>query len=598
MDGAQGPAPGPAPGPVIFTDPSPASPVSESDRSGVRRAPVASAARTVASMHGPQDADEARRQSAELAPLASQISVGMTALQERQRRVETILEQTQNASEGAAIAHEDQMTSLTEDMREMRNRMNSVEGTVNGLRGDIGRLLQQPGAFGFGSQQHQPGAFAFGPQQHQPAPVFGAFGAASVPDPTQPFTFSAAAPMELDNQRGRDLYSRPRRRARRAASGDTPHDHQASILLPAAHARHESATDRVPRRRSLSPLGHDFHDSRTPAHFGHGRSPSPPRGTMISRSRSRSPSGRSSPPRRRRARSRSRTRSPSGRSQRTPPSRRRMRSRTPSPGPRPQLFKSMAPDKFTGVDQNLDLDDWITQVERYFRIADTPDKYMVDVAAACLSGPASKAWAGIESSMKRNHEVIDIDAFYHAMKNSFGQVFPEQQIRKSLKTLRQETTVAKYARLFQAKVGQLRHKPMASEDQIDYFMQGLKEPIRRACHWDPAGKGPFANLSRLIEYATAFEMSLREDVQAKPSATATLTGEKRGKALYQKGKNQGTNQASNQHPSWILASLLSNQQQSLTVMCPSRSRAGSPPSTPEAAVSGSTLCSMDSASTA
>ena len=158
--------------------------------------------------------------------------------------------------------------------------------------------------------------------------------------------------MELDNQRGRDLYSRPHRRARRTASGDTPHDHQASILLPAAHARHESVTDRVPRRRSLSPLGHDFHDSRTPAHFGHGRSPSPPRGTVISRSRSRSPLGRSSPPRRhrarsrsrsrspsgrssplrrRRARSRSRTRSPSGRSQRTPPSRRRMRSRTPSP---------------------------------------------------------------------------------------------------------------------------------------------------------------------------------------------------------------------------------------------------------------------------
>ena len=103
-------------------------------------------------MHGPRDADEARRQSAELAPLASQISVGMTALQDRQRRVEVILEQTQNAAEGTAIAHEDQMTSLTEDMSEMKNRMNSVESSVNGLRGDIGRLLQQPRAFGFGSQ--------------------------------------------------------------------------------------------------------------------------------------------------------------------------------------------------------------------------------------------------------------------------------------------------------------------------------------------------------------------------------------------------------------------------------------------------------------
>ena len=138
---------------------------------------------------------------------------------------------------------------------------------------------------------------------------------------------------------------------------------------------------------------------------------------------------------------------------------------------------------------------------------------MVDVAAACLLGPASKAWAGIESSMKRNHEEITIEAFYNALKTSFGQVFPEQQIWKTLKSL----IVAKFAWVFQAKVGQLRNKPMAQKDEIDYFLQGLKEPIRRACHWDPAGKGPFGNQNRVIEYATAFEMSLQDDVQAKPS---------------------------------------------------------------------------------
>ena len=101
------------------------------------------------------------------------------------------------------------MTALTEEVHDIRDQMSTMDITVNGLTGAVNSLKDRIGRL------VQPRAFGVGSHQHQTTPAFGAFGAASAPDPSHPFTFSAAAPMELDNQRGRDLYSRPRQRSRR-----------------------------------------------------------------------------------------------------------------------------------------------------------------------------------------------------------------------------------------------------------------------------------------------------------------------------------------------------------------------------------------------
>ncbi len=477
------------------------------------------------------DENEALQREITLAPYAHQISLGLTALQERQTRLEAQTRQHQNSTDAYIISQDEQMVSLTDEVHEVSDQLANIDSNLQAFRVEMARFLpyaQSAGAFG-------PPAVPFG---GVPAPVAGPFG--GIPAPAFPGVFgaatepaAAAAPMDMDGTRGRDMYTNRNsgsRRTRRAASRDVPY--QASTPLLGHPLTFGRSVSPPLRTRAESPS--DPRRTRTSSHC------SPPRGTRLSPDRSST----SPAPRRRRARSRSRSRS------RSPPARsqRRARSRTPSPGPKPHFIRNMAPDKFTGTDQNFDLDDWITQVERYFRLTHTPDRYMVDLAAAFLSGPASKAWAGIEKTMKQKGEEITIEDFYQTMKTNFGQVFPEMQIRKALKSLKQETTVAKYARLFQAKVGQLIHKPMAQADQIDYFLNGLKEPIRRQCHWNPGGNGPFASLSKLIEYAISYELSQRENHQTSASASASAAatasaadkGQKRGTELYH--KNKGFNQ--------------------------------------------------------
>jgi hypothetical protein len=52
---------------------------------------------------------------------------------------------------------------------------------------------------------------------------------------------------------------------------------------------------------------------------------------------------------------------------------------------------------------------------------------------------------------------------------------------------------------------------MAQADQVNYFLQGVKEPIRLACLWDPSIGGPFQSLQSLAEYAVAYDISHNRD---------------------------------------------------------------------------------------
>ena len=96
---------------------------------------------------------------------------------------------------------------------------------------------------------------------------------------------------------------------------------------------------------------------------------------------------------------------------------------------------------------------------------------------------------------------------------TYGETFPKQKFRQELKTLRQTDTVEEYARAFMTILRQLK-VPMSQLDQIDQFMQGLKEPLRMQCVWDPSSQGPFNDLQRLIAYATAHDVSHRVQHEA------------------------------------------------------------------------------------
>ena len=56
---------------------------------------------------------------------------------------------------------------------------------------------------------------------------------------------------------------------------------------------------------------------------------------------------------------------------------------------------------------------------------------------------------------QRNQEV-SLTVLYEALSTSYGQIFPEQRLRRKLKTLRQISTVEQYGRIFLTTVGQLK----------------------------------------------------------------------------------------------------------------------------------------------
>jgi hypothetical protein len=96
--------------------------------------------------------------------------------------------------------------------------------------------------------------------------------------------------------------------------------------------------------------------------------------------------------------------------------------------------------------------------------------------------------------------------------------FSQSKSFDELKTLRQIDRVEEYARAFMTIIGQLK-VPMSELDQVDHFMQGLKEPLRKQCIWDSARRGPFQDLHKLIAYATSHDVSHRvQHESASPDA--------------------------------------------------------------------------------
>ena len=139
------------------------------------------------------------------------------------------------------------------------------------------------------------------------------------------------------------------------------------------------------------------------------------------------------------------------------------------------IMKSIAPEKFSGSDRDQDVEDWINQMSRFLRVSQIDETLQVDVAASCLTGLASRAWSSVENMRRQHNQVTTLDFLFETLRTSYGQIFPEQKLRQKLKTLRQISTVEQYARIFLTTVGQLK-VPMSQLDQIDQFLQGLREP--------------------------------------------------------------------------------------------------------------------------
>ena len=104
------------------------------------------------------------------------------------------------------------------------------------------------------------------------------------------------------------------------------------------------------------------------------------------------------------------------------------------------------PDKFSGTDAQQDIESWIMQVGRYIRLQNVPVQVQVDIAAACLTGSAAKAWHAAEQMLRKaNKDVTSLDLFFATMRADYGQLFTEQKVRQQIRSFKQQKSVDKYA---------------------------------------------------------------------------------------------------------------------------------------------------------
>lgn len=113
-----------------------------------------------------------------------------------------------------------------------------------------------------------------------------------------------------------------------------------------------------------------------------------------------------------------------------------------------QCYEVHFPREVLRPRQRQDVEDWINQMDRFMRVAQLDESLQVGLAASSLTGPAYKAWASIENMRRHRKQEVALDFLYETLRTSYRQIFPEQRLRRKLKTLCQISTVEQYARIF------------------------------------------------------------------------------------------------------------------------------------------------------
>ena len=84
-------------------------------------------------------------------------------------------------------------------------------------------------------------------------------------------------------------------------------------------------------------------------------------------------------------------------------------------------------------------------------MAQVPEKLWADTAAASLTGSPLKVWTATEIQRTAEKKPITLEHVLDALRVTYGQLFPEQNIRQQLMSLTRAGTVKNYARVFTGK---------------------------------------------------------------------------------------------------------------------------------------------------
>lgn len=142
-----------------------------------------------------------------------------------------------------------------------------------------------------------------------------------------------------------------------------------------------------------------------------------------------------------------------------------------------QLAQVAKPETFNGSSKHS-VDHWLLEVEQFYQLCSMNDKNRVLFATSLLRTHAAKWWRTVvEKRQQTGQEPIkEWLEFKSILTKRFKTTDPAKTARARIKTLKQTNSVMEYIERFQQLIADT--PTMAVEDLIEYFLDGLKTPLR------------------------------------------------------------------------------------------------------------------------
>ncbi|KAK9681617.1 hypothetical protein RND81_10G015400 [Saponaria officinalis] len=220
-----------------------------------------------------------------------------------------------------------------------------------------------------------------------------------------------------------------------------------------------------------------------------------------------------------------------------------------------RTVKAPPPRTFCGTRDSTEIDNFIFDMEQYFRVSQLDEELKIDTASIYLVGDAKLWWRSKYAEIEARAITMDKwDDFKKALKDQFYPMNTGFAARRKLKSLKHTTSIREYVKAFSACM--LEIKDMSEDDRVFQFIDGLKDwaqvEIMRDRH--ATVSAAMAAAERLVDYRDEREsapkkttFSWNDGNQSGPrdsGSQAVTTSVVSNKFRQSRDSNQGGGQAS------------------------------------------------------
>ncbi|KAK9750806.1 hypothetical protein RND81_02G223100 [Saponaria officinalis] len=163
--------------------------------------------------------------------------------------------------------------------------------------------------------------------------------------------------------------------------------------------------------------------------------------------------------------------------------------------------KAPPPRTFCGTRDSTEIDNFIFDMEQYFRVTQLDEELKIDTASMYLVDDAKLWWRSKYAEIEAQAITMDKwDDFNKALKDQFYPMNTGFAARRKLKSLKHTTSIREYVKAFSACM--LEIKDMSEDDRVFQFIDGLKDwaqvEIMRDRH--ATVSAAMAAAERLVDY--------------------------------------------------------------------------------------------------